>query len=76
MNIISVCCAAPIVTGQHVEYPLGGRMWRQVFSVDVCEKCGREAEPLFTCEYCGAVLDGDNPGVPGMDQCYMCCEEE
>lgn len=41
---VSECCCADIVQSKQTEYPLGGKTWGIDYSVDVCEKCGKEVE--------------------------------
>ena len=54
--IVSVCCHREVVASTKLHFPLGGSTWREVFKVDVCSCCGREAEEfLSTCEECGEI---------------------
>ena len=55
LNQVSSCCHRPIVVSQRMEYPLGGTTWGQAYKVDLCECCGKEAEPVNECGICGVV---------------------
>lgn len=63
MNIVSDCCQSGVVDGIRYEYPLGGRTWREVFGIDVCEDCGQECGTIYICDFCGEA------------ECIGCLEE-
>lgn len=64
MNIVSECCHAPVIIGNKPEYPLGGKVWRELYRIELCGKCGKECETVQACEVCGEV------------NCYGLCEAD
>jgi hypothetical protein len=58
MNLVSSCCAAPLITRTRNENPLGDKEYNGLglnYKYTACESCGEECEELEQCEICGLI---------------------